>query len=106
MKFDILYRICISLSLVVFAGTVYAHPHEHGELNHGHSLENYQTNFDFTTDSSSKRWRDTDIIFANKNQSENNKSGKSVTTKKLDLQKQKKDYKSQNIKHTKEQKLK
>ena len=106
MKLYISYCICISLSLVIFTGAVGAHPHKNGDLNHGPSLENYQTDFNFTIERSPKRGLDTEIIFANKNQSKNNKRGRSIATIKLDLSKNKKNHKGQKIEQKKEQKTK
>ena len=106
MKLNISYLIYISLYLIISTGTVWAHPHEYSELHHGPSLESYQTNLNFTTDSSPKRWHDANAAFDNKNERViGNKNGESIITNKLELLNKGKDHKSQKNKPKKEQKF-
>ena len=85
MKLGIPCWILILSSLVIFSGTVGAHPHELGKMDHGQSLESYQIELDFATDESTKSWHDSNITLAKKDQNAtSSKSNKSVWTKKLD----------------------
>ena len=106
MKLNISYLIYISLYLIISTGTVGAHPHEHGELHHGPSLESYQTNLNFTIDSSPKRGHEANAVFYNKNKGViGDKNSKSTITNKLELLSKGKDHRSQKNKPKKEQKL-
>jgi hypothetical protein len=71
----------ISFSIFIFSVTASAHPHKSGEINHGPSLESYQTELSFSTKYLMPDGSKPNINIANKNKIKKNSGKKPVENK-------------------------